>query len=123
MSFRTELLAEGVTLHCGDCRTVLADLPENSFDACVTDPPYELKFMGKGWDGTGVAFQVETWKAVLRVLKPGAHLVAFGGTRTYHRMACAIEDAGFEVRDCIMWVYATGFPKSLDISKALSLIW
>ncbi len=103
----------------GDCRKVLPELRANSVDACVCDPPYELGFMGKRWDGTGVAFQVETWAEVLRVLKPGAHLLAFGGARTYHRMACAIEDAGFEVRDCVMWIYGSGFPKSLDLSKTL----
>jgi DNA modification methylase len=81
-----------------------------SIDAVVTDPPYELGFMGKAWDASGVAFQVETWQAVLRVLKPGGHLLAFGGTRTYHRMTCAIEDAGFEVRDCLQWIYGSGFP-------------
>jgi DNA modification methylase len=88
-------------------------------DVCVTDPPYELGFMGKDWDSRGVSFQKETWAEVLRVLKPGAHLLAFGGTRTYHRIACAIEDAGFEVRDCIMWLQGQGFPKSLDIGKAI----
>jgi hypothetical protein len=90
-----------------------------SVDAVVTDPPYELGFMGKAWDASGVAFQVETWEAVLRVLKPGGHLLAFGGTRTYHRMTCAIEDAGFEIRDCLQWIYGSGFPKSLDVSKAI----
>lgn len=89
------------------------------FDSCVTDPPYELKFMGKKWDGTGVAFQSETWRAVWEVLKPGAHLIAFGGTRTFHRMAVAIEDAGFELRDTLMWVYGTGFPKSHSVSKGI----
>ena len=103
----------------GDCREVLRGIPENHFDACVTDPPYELGFMCKSWDSRGVSFQPETWAAVYRVLKPGAHLLAFGGTRTYHRIACAIEDAGFEIRDCIMWLYGTGFPKSLDVSKAI----
>ena len=76
-------------------------------------------FMGKEWDGTGVAFNPETWQQVYRVLKPGAHLLAFGGTRTFHRMTCAIEDAGFEIRDCLSWLYGQGFPKSLDVSKAL----
>lgn len=75
--------------------------------------------MGRRWDATGVAFDPGTWAAVLRVLKPGGHLLAFGGSRTYHRMACAVEDAGFEVRDQIMWVYASGFPKSLDVGKAI----
>ena len=103
----------------GDCLSVLAGMPENSIDTCITDPPYELGFMGKKWDSTGIAFKVETWQAVFRVLKPGAILLAFGGTRTYHRMVCAIEDAGFEIRDTIAWVYSTGFPKSLNISKAM----
>jgi site-specific DNA-methyltransferase (adenine-specific) len=89
------------------------------FDACVCDPPYELGFMGKSWDSTGIAFQVETWRRVYDALKPGAHLIAFSGTRTYHRMACAIEDAGFEIRDQLAWAYGSGFPKSHDVSKAI----
>jgi len=88
-------------------------------DAVVTDPPYELGFMGKSWDAAGVSFRRETWAAVLRVLKPGGHLLAFGGSRTFHRIACAIEDAGFEIRDTLSWLYGSGFPKSLDVSKAL----
>ena len=108
-----------VQLHLGDCLEVLATLPENSVDTCITDPPYELGFMGKKWDSSGIAFQPETWQAVFRVLKPGAMLLAFGGTRTYHRMVCAIEDAGFEIRDTIAWVYGSGFPKSYDISKGI----
>lgn len=108
-----------VQLHLGDCLEVLAGLPENSVDTCITDPPYELGFMGKKWDSSGVAFQPETWQAVWRVLKPGALLLAFGGTRTYHRMVCAIEDAGFEIRDTIAWIYGSGFPKSYDISKGI----
>ena len=103
----------------GDCVALLADLPECSIDAVVCDPPYELAFMGKGWDDAGVAFAPATWAAVLRVLKPGGHLLAFGGTRTYHRMAVAIEDAGFEVRDSLHWIYGSGFPKSMDVSKAI----
>jgi len=103
----------------GDCLEVLATIPENSIDTCITDPPYELGFMGKHWDSSGVAFQVATWEAVYRVLKPGAIMLAFGGTRTYHRMVCAIEDAGFEIRDTIAWVYGSGFPKSYDISKGI----
>jgi DNA modification methylase len=88
-----------------------------SVDSVVSDPPYGLSFMGKGWDHgiPGVPF----WTEALRVLKPGAHLLAFGGTRTFHRLTCAIEDAGFEIRDCVMWVYGSGFPKSLDVSKAI----
>jgi site-specific DNA-methyltransferase (adenine-specific) len=103
----------------GDCRVELADLEATSVDTCITDPPYELNFMGKGWDNTGIAFDPKTWEAVYRVLKPGAFLLCFGGTRTYHRIACAIEDAGFELRDCMMWLHGSGFPKSLDISKAI----
>lgn len=108
-----------VNLYAGDCREVMAALPAGSIDAIVTDPPYELGFMGKGWDKAGVAFDVATWRAALRVLKPGGHMVAFSGTRTYHRMACAIEDAGFEIRDMVAWTYGSGFPKSLDVSKAI----
>jgi site-specific DNA-methyltransferase (adenine-specific) len=142
----------GVETHCGDCLAVLPGLAPDSFDACVTDPPYHLVsivkrfgkagsapinnadekngrngpyhrasagFMGKQWDGGDVAARPETWAEVYRVLKPGAHLVAFGGTRTYHRLACAIEDAGFEIRDCIFWLYGSGFPKSHDVSKGI----
>jgi DNA modification methylase len=108
-----------VQLHLGDCLEVMRTLPENSVDTCITDPPYELGFMGKKWDSSGIAFQPETWQAVFRVLKPGAILLAFGGTRTYHRMVCAIEDAGFEIRDTIAWVYGSGFPKSYDIGKGI----
>lgn len=95
----------------GDCRPLMDQLPENHADACLTDPPYELSFMGESWDSKGVAFDPATWACVLRVLKPGGFLAAFGGSRTWHRLACAIEDAGFEIRDSIMWVYAQGFPK------------
>lgn len=138
-------MSEILTLKLGDCREVMATLAQCSIDAIVTDPPYDLTagkkggtgeasvnlespygrarittgFMGKQWDGTGVAFDVATWEAAYRVLKPGAHLVAFGAPRTYHRMACAIEDAGFEIRDSLMWLFGSGFPKSLDVSKAL----
>lgn len=106
-------------LHAGDFRAMLATLPDACLDSCVCDPPYELGFMGRKWDASGIAYDVDGWREVLRVLKPGAHLLAFGGTRTYHRMACAIEDAGFEIRDCIQWLYGSGFPKSLDVSKAI----
>jgi DNA modification methylase len=105
------------TIHHGDCREVMATLDAESVDAIVSDPPYGLSFMGKGWDH-GVP-GVEFWVEAMRVAKPGAHLLAFGGTRTYHRLACAIEDAGWEIRDCVMWVYGSGFPKSLDVSKAI----
>lgn len=108
-----------VTFLHGDCLAILPTLEACSIDACVTDPPYELGFMGKRWDSTGIANNVGMWREVFRVLKPGAHLLAFSGTRTYHRMVCAIEDAGFEVRDQIGWVYGQGFPKSLDVSKAI----
>ena len=129
-----------VRIITGDCRESMAAMDEASIDSCVTDPPYHLTsivkrfgagnaapakvgktgayaraskgFMGQTWDGGDVAFQPETWAAVLRVLKPGAHLVAFSGTRTYQRMACAIEDAGFEIRDQLAWCYGSGFPKS-----------
>lgn len=90
----------------------MATFPDNSIDAIVTDPPYELGFMGKAWDGSGIAHDVAMWREALRVLKPGGHLLAFAGSRTYHRMACAIEDAGFDIRDQIMWIYGSGFPKS-----------
>jgi site-specific DNA-methyltransferase (adenine-specific) len=103
----------------GDCREVLKDFPDNHFDSIVTDPPYELGFMGKSWDSTGVAYDISLWAECLRVLKPGGHLLSFSGSRTYHRMAVAIEDAGFQIRDQIMWVYGSGFPKSMDISKAI----
>jgi transcriptional regulator with XRE-family HTH domain len=101
----------------GDCLERLRELPDCSVDACVTDPPYGLSFMGKAWDYDVPT--VEVWREVLRVLKPGGHLLAFAGTRTQHRMAVQIEDAGFEIRDMIAWVYGSGFPKSLDVSKAI----
>lgn len=103
----------------GDCRETMAAMPAESVDAIVTDPPYGLGFMGKDWD-VGVP-GVEFWRGALRVAKPGAHLLAFGGSRTWHRMAVAIEDAGWEIRDSIQWLYATGFPKSLDVAKAIDL--
>ncbi len=119
-----------VRLLHGDCRDVLKTLPDASVDSIVTDPPYELTsgkkggtgaggFMGMAWDSTGVAFDAATWFECLRVLKPGGHMLAFSGTRTYHRMVCAIEDAGFEIRDQIGWLFGSGFPKSLDVSKAI----
>lgn len=107
---------------CGDCLDVMRGWPDNCVDATVCDPPYELGFMGKAWDSTGVAYSVEVWAEVLRVLKPGGHLLAFGGTRTYHRMVCAIEDAGFEIRDQMQWIYGSGFPKSLDVGKAIDKV-
>jgi DNA modification methylase len=104
------------TIIHGNCLEKLKELADNSIDGVVTDPPYELGFMGKKWDNTGIAYNVELWKEALRVLKPGGHLLSFGGSRTYHRMASAIEDAGFEIRDQIAWCYGQGFPKSLNIS-------
>jgi site-specific DNA-methyltransferase (adenine-specific) len=128
-----------VSLHTGDCLAVMAEMPPESVDAIVTDPPYGLieprsggdgsgrpfaprteeakarrrgGFMGKAWDGTGVAFDPDTWAAALRVAKPSSYLLAFGGTRTVHRMTCAIEDAGWIIRDMLVWAYASGFPKS-----------
>lgn len=136
-----------VVLFCGDCRDVLKNTPDNSVDAACMDPPYALVsigkrfgkdgaapakhgtdglyarasagFMGQDWDTGETVFAMEFWQQVLRVLKPGAHLFAFSGTRTYHRMACAIEDAGFEIRDQFGWTYGTGFPKSHDVSLAI----
>jgi site-specific DNA-methyltransferase (adenine-specific) len=144
---------EKMSLLLGDCVEQMKNLPGNSVDAVVCDPPYDLVsvtkrfgssnarntpametkegsvwarkakgFMGKDWDGTGIAFKKETWEEVLRVTKPGGHLLAFGGTRTYHRMACAIEDAGFEIRDCLQWIYGSGFPKSFNIGKGVAKI-
>lgn len=107
---------ENYTLYLGSMLDVLDTLPENSIDSVVTDPPYEIGFMNKGWDNSGIAFRVETWKKVLRVLKPGGHLLAFNHSRTFHRMAVAIEDSGFQIRDTIMWMYGSGFPKSHNIS-------
>lgn len=102
-----------------DCVACMRSMAEASVDAIVTDPPYDLAFMGKKWDGTGIAFDPATWKAALRVLKPGGHLLAFGGSRTFHRMAVAIEDAGFEIRDVITWLYGSGFPKSMNVAAAI----
>jgi DNA modification methylase len=136
-----------IDLRLGDCIEILRTLPDNSVDSIVTDPPYHLTsitkrfgkegsapaqygtdgafaraskgFMGKEWDGGDIAFRTDIWSECLRVLKPGGHLLSFGGSRTYHRMAVAIEDAGFEVRDQIMWIYGSGFPKSHNIGKAI----
>jgi site-specific DNA-methyltransferase (adenine-specific) len=106
-------------IHLMDCAEGLKLIDDNSIDAVVTDPPYEIGFMGKSWDKTGIAYNVSMWKEVLRALKPGGHILSFGGARTYHRMACAIEDAGFEIRDQIMWVFGQGFPKSLSVGKSI----
>lgn len=144
---RTDHLSGRVTLYGGDCRGVIRSLADESIDSVVTDPPYALVsigkrfgktgsapaqfgtdgvyeraakgFMGKTWDNGETAFAAEFWVEVLRVLKPGGHVVAFSGTRTYHRMACAIEDAGFEIRDQLAWMYGSGFPKSHDVSKGI----
>lgn len=106
-------------IYKGDMLDMLQVIKPESIDAIVCDPPYELGFMNKSWDSTGIAFKKETWQNCFEVLKPGGYLLAFGGSRTYHRIACAIEDAGFEIRDCVMYLYGTGFPKSMDIAKAL----
>lgn len=110
---------ENYKLYQGNMLNMLEVIKPNSIDSIVTDPPYELNFMGKGWDNAGISFDVNTWKKCYEVLKEGGYLLAFGGSRTYHRIACAIEDAGFEVRDTIMWLYGSGFPKSMNIGKKL----
>lgn len=102
-------------LYEGKMQDVLPTLEEKSIDSIVCDPPYEINFMQNGWDNSAVAFQKETWQHCFRVLKPGGYLLAFGGTRTYHRIACAIEDAGFEIRDCIMYLYGSGMPKGQNV--------
>ena len=139
-----------IDLRLGDCLEVLKTIPDNSIDSVVTDPPYHLTsivkrfgkensapaqfgtdgayaraskgFMGKEWDGGDIAFRTDVWEECLRILKPGGHLLAFSHSRTYHRMGVAIEDAGFEIRDQIMWVYGSGFPKSHNIGKAIDKI-
>lgn len=113
-----------VTLWHGDALDVLRELPDGSADAVITDPPYNLSFMGREWDShtTPLAFQewcTEWATECLRILKPGGHLLSFGGSRTWHRLAAAVEDAGFEIRDSIAWLYGSGFPKSHDVSKAI----
>lgn len=104
-------------LYNGDCLDVLRGWPDCSIDSVVTDPPYEFGYMAKSWDRTGIANSVEFWREVLRILKPGAHLLSFGGSRTYHRMASAVEDAEFEIRDSLHWFYFNGFPKSQDAAR------
>ena len=106
-------------LYQGNMLDLLELIEKESVDSIVTDPPYELNFMSKGWDNAGVSFQPDTWKKCYEVLKPGGYLLAFGGSRTFHRIACAIEDAGFEIRDTIMWLYGSGFPKSMNIGLAI----
>ena len=117
MTYTRKEVIGNATLYLGDCKEIMRDIPDNSVDSIVTDPPYGLSFMGKKWDYDVPS--VEIWAECLRVLKPGGHLLAFAGTRTQHRMAVRIEDAGFEIRDMIAWVYGSGFPKSLDVSKAI----
>lgn len=107
------------TLYNGDVLELNEVIQDSSVDVIITDPPYELNFMGKTWDNSGIAFNVETWKKCNAALKDGGYLIAFGGSRTFHRMACAIEDADFEIRDVIMWIYGSGFPKSIDIGLAI----
>lgn len=104
-------------IYLGDCRSIALSL--SGVSAVVTDPPYELGFMGKSWDSQGVSFQPLTWEVIKKACVSGAPLLSFGGTRTQHRIACAIEDAGWDIRDCVIWVYGSGIPKSLDISKAI----
>lgn len=107
----------GIRLSHGDCRDMLAGLPEGCADACVTDPPYEINFMNRAFDRTGIAFDPEFWRLVYRALKPGGHVLAFSAARTYHRMACAVEDAGFEIRDQIDWIYGSGMPHGSDAAR------
>jgi site-specific DNA-methyltransferase (adenine-specific) len=107
-------------IYNADCRKVMKEFANNSIDSIVTDPPYGLQFMGKEWD-KGVP-GVEFWTEMLRIIKPGGYLLAFGGTRTFHRLTCSIEDSGFEIRDCLSWLDGSGFPKSHNISKAIEKI-
>ena len=145
-----EIIVEGSTIYNGDCLEVMDTMNKCSVDSVVTDPPYHLTsivkrfgkedsapaqfgtdgafaraskgFMGKEWDGGDIAFQANTWRKCYELLKPGGHLIAFSGSRTYHRMACAIEDAGFEIRDQCIWLYGSGFPKSHNIGKQIDKI-
>lgn len=110
---------ENYKLYQGSMLDILPTFEENSVDAIVTDPPYEINFMNNKWDNSGIAFKKETWEQCLRVLKPGGYLLAFGGSRTFHRIACAIEDAGFEIRDILMWLYGSGFPKGQNVGLAI----
>jgi len=107
------------TLHPGDAWDVLPSLDADSVDAVVTDPPYGLGFMNKGWDKVDTPFRADFWQEVLRVLKPGGHALVFGGDRTWHRTAVALEDAGFELRTTVLWLYGSGFPKAQDVGKAV----
>ena len=116
-----QLFSEGKSykLYEGSMLDMLEVIEPNSIDAIVTDPPYELGFMNKNWDNSGIAFQKDTWEKCLQVLKPGGYLLSFGAPRNLHRVACAIEDAGFEIRDTICWLYGSGFPKSMNIGKSV----
>ena len=109
----------GLRLFHGSNKDILPTFEAESYDSIVTDPPYELGFMGKGWDSSGIAYDVDMWRECWRVLKPGGYLLAFGGTRTWHRIATAIEDAGFEIRDSMAWLYGSGFPKSMNVAQAI----
>lgn len=120
MSYIQKVTIGGATLYQGDCIEVMRGMADNSVDSIVCDPPYLLGFMGKAWDAAdGIAGKPDVWREALRVLKPGGHLLAFGAPRTNHRMVTAIEDAGFEIRDSVMWLFGSGFPKSMDVSKAI----
>ena len=116
---KVEIHNDNYTIYNGSMLDMLEVIQPYSIDSIVCDPPYELNFMNKGWDNSGIAFNVEAWKKCYEVLKPGGYLLAFGGSRTFHRMAVAIEDAGFEIRDTIMWLYGSGFPKSMNIGLAI----
>ena len=114
----------GAAVVLGDCIEKMALLPDGCIDAVVCDPPYAIEFMGKGWDKHSTPADFQNWcqqwaEQCLRLLKPGGHLLAFGGTRTFHRLAAGIEDAGFDIRDSIAWLYGSGMPKSMDVSKAI----
>ena len=104
-------------LYLGDNRINIKELEDNSVDSIITDPPYEIGFCGKSWDSSGIAYDISLWKEGLRILKPGGYLLAFSSARTYHRLAVAIEDSGFEIRDQIMWIYSQGMPKSMNVAK------
>jgi site-specific DNA-methyltransferase (adenine-specific) len=108
-----------IQLWLGDCLVRLKEIPENSQDAVISDPPYELNFMGKGWDNTGIAFSPELYAELYRILKPGGNVRIFSATRTYHRVAQAMKNAGFESISLKAWCFGSGFPKSLNISKAI----
>ncbi|MFF4848753.1 DNA-methyltransferase [Streptomyces sp. NPDC001194] len=111
--------SDDVTLHLGNCLDILPTIPDASIDAIITDPPYEIGIAGQAWDSTGIAYSAPMWTECLRVLKPGGHLLSFGAPRTYHRMACAAEDAGFRIIDQIDWIYTHGKPKGADLARAI----